>query len=118
MQSRKRKREREVESSPRLTSEDITELVRKIEDSEITKAASEFWAKRNLSLDQARNNSTKRKKLKELKKIKHIEKQNHPVSVNGILYSELLKIKDHTGETIRSMTQQALESFVFKYHAK
>ena len=117
MPSRKRKREREVESSPRLTSEDYAELVRKIADNEMTQAACKFWAKRGLTLEQANKKHASEKMRKEIKKHQNLDRRRTPVGIKSSLYAELLEIKGITGETIRHITDRAVENFISKYHA-
>jgi len=118
MRSRKRKREREVESSPRLTSEDITAIAKECAESEITKAASKFWAKRGLSLEQVNKKCASEKMCKDIKKHQNLENRYTYVGIKSSLYVELLEMKGITGETIRSMTNQAIENFLLKNHAK
>ena len=117
MPSRKRKREREVESSPRLTSEDYAELVRKIADNEMTQAACKFWAKRGLTLEQANKSMLRKRCARRSRSIK-ILIAAHSVGIKSSLYAELLEIKGITGETIRHITDRAVENFISKYHAQ
>ena len=117
MPSRKRKREKEVENSPYLSSEDYAELVRKIADNEMTQAACKFWEKRGLTLEQANKKYASEKMRKEIKKHQNLERQRTPVGIKSSLYAELLEIKGITGETIRHITDRAVENYISKYHA-